>query len=272
MTVTSSLQDSVKTVGGKEASVSRKYIEQVSSDPSKSSNLCKVCGEPGLRVLQVTVLSHINSQHWNLISDGFRFSSTPTCPVIYFNNGTGVYFLKDEVKTRFGPKENEDPRPICYCLGVMEEHVRYEALKKGCCDSLEDIVEYTKAGTGRWCLTTNPSGKCCREYLPKIVEKYLSMKESRQARPKLQAVKEKLEQIQQPSKHIVLKVGGMTCESCATHVRSVIEKMGGKNIKVSMQEGSAELLAPADIQPDEIAKSIEEFGYKTEVTKVERTT
>lgn len=85
----------------------------------------------------------------------------------------------------FGPKEKEGLRPICYYLGVLEEHIRYEVLKKGCCDSLEDIVEFTKAGTGKWWLTTNPSGKCCRDYLPGVVGRYLSMKVACQARQKL---------------------------------------------------------------------------------------
>lgn len=264
------IEEIVRTVGGKELRPSEKFVEKVSSDPNQTDVLCKICGEPGLRVLQVTVSTHIKPEHWSLLSDGFRFSGTSTCPVIYFNNNTNVYFLKDDVKTRFGLKEKEDPRPVCYCLGVLEENIRYEVLKKGCCDSLEDIVEYTKAGTGKWCLTTNPSGKCCRDYLPAIVEKYLSMKGSRQARPKLQTVKEKLEEAPQPGKRIALKVDGMTCESCATHIYSVIEKMGGTNVKVSLKDGSAELLASADVQPDEVAKAIEESGYRAQVTKIER--
>jgi len=264
------MQQVVRTVGGREMAVSEKFTERVSTDPDQASVLCKICGEPGLRVLQVTVSTHIKAQHWNLLSDGFRFSSSPACPVIYFNNNSDVYFLKDDVKTRFGLKEKDDPRPICYCLGVLEEHIRYEALKKSCCDSLEDIVEYTKAGTGKWCLTTNPSGKCCRDYLPGVVEKYLAMKGARQARPKLQAVKERLDQSEKTSKRVSMKVEGMTCESCAIHVNSVIEKMGGKDVKVSLKDGSAELSASADVQPDEIAKAIEESGYRAQVTKVER--
>jgi len=268
--MSTSAEHAFRTVTGKGLKVSDDYTSAALSSPDRAASLCKACGNPGLRVLQVTVQTHVRAEHWNLLSDGFRFCSTPGCDVIYFNNNTNTYFNRGEVKTRFGLKEKEDPRPICYCLGVLEEHIRYEALKKGCCDSLEDIVQYTKAGTGKWCLTTNPSGKCCRDYLPAIVEKYLSMKEARKAVPKLQAVKEKLNQVEGPVKRVSLKVGGMSCESCAIHVRSIIEKMGGKEVNVSLRDGSAELAASADVQPDEVAKAIEESGYKAIVTKIER--
>lgn len=261
--------EDTKSVTGKEIQISAKYKDVFSSSPAEAANYCKVCGEKGVRVLQVTVATHIDSRYWGLLSDGFRFSFTRECPVIYFNNSTGTYFLKDEVKTRFGLKEKEDPRPVCYCLAINEEHIRHEILKKGCCDSLKDIVDYTKAGTGKWCLTTNPSGKCCREYLPEIVEKYLGMKEARGIRNQLQQIKENVEE--RPSKRVLMKVDNMTCESCATGVSSIIEKSGGKDVKVSLKDGIAEFSAKADLQPDEVAKSVEESGYGAKVIKVERT-
>jgi len=259
---------SIKSVTGKEVPISSKYEEASSSNPDLATNYCKVCGEKGRRVLQVTAATHIDSKYWNLLADGFRFSYTKDCPVIYFNNNTGTYFLKDEVKTRFGLKESEDPRPICYCLAINEEHIRYEILKKSCCDSLEDIVEYTKAGTGKWCLTTNPSGKCCKEYLPEIVDKYLGMNEAKVVHKDLQKVKEDM--TEEIVKKVVMKVDGMTCEGCSSGVCSIIENAGGKDVKVSFKDGTAELSAKADLQPDEITKAIEDGGYGAKVLKVER--
>lgn len=260
----------VKTVGGKEFKVSEEYFASSSKSQDSAYSACKVCGNIGLRVLQVTVLTHTKAEHWNLLSDGFRFCNNYSCPVIYFNNRTSVYFAKDEVKTRFGMKERDDPRPICYCLGVMEEHIRYEALKKGCCDSLEDIVEYTKAGTGKWCLTTNPSGKCCRDYLPIVVERYLSMKETRKVWEKLQQVKERLEAKKEGSKEVTIKVGNMTCDSCVTHVRTLIERMGGRDVNVSLEEGLASFIAPLELQTDEVTKAIEESGYTAVLLSTKR--
>jgi len=83
-------------------------------------------------------------------------------------------------------------------------------------------------------------------------------------------VKERLDQSEMTSKRVSMKVEGVTCESCAIHVNSVIEKIGEKDVKVSPKDGSAEPSASADVQPDEIAKAIEESGYRAQVTKVER--
>lgn len=43
--------------------------------------------------------------------------------------------------------------------------------------------------------------------------------------------------------------------------------MGGKDVEVSLNEGSAELSASADIQSDEIPKAVEESGYRTRSQK-----
>jgi len=126
-----------------------------------------------------------------------------------------LYFSKFDVKTRFGPKESDPPRPICYCLQVTEEQIENEILFKGCCYSLEDIEAYTRAGTGKWCLTTNPSGKCCREYLPSIIEKYL---EKSRGGPAEKALNKVALLVEEPYQSVELGVDGMTCESCVTAV------------------------------------------------------
>lgn len=254
------------SVSGREIEVSPKYAERESKGDPEIQAYCKACGEKGLTVLPVTVASHVGAQYWNLLADGFRFSHTANCPLTYFNNYTGTYFLKDETKTRFGPKESESPRPICYCLGVTEEDIRYEVLKKGCCDSLQDIEQYTKAGTGKWCLTTNPSGKCCRDYLPAIVDKYLAMKVRRNVRSDLLDVKKQLQQPTLMERRVEMKVGRMTCQSCANGVKSILENMGGKDVKVFYPEGRAELMVPANTVPEEFARAVEQSGYMARVT------
>ncbi len=256
----------LRSVSGKEIDVSPKYAERESEGDPEIQAYCKACGEKGLTVLPVTVASHVSAQHWNLLADGFRFSQAANCPVIYFNNYTGTYFLKDEAKTRFGPKESGSPRPICYCLGVTEEDIRYEVLKKGCCDSLLDIEQYTKAGTGKWCLTTNPSGKCCRDYLPAIVDKYLGMKVRRNVKKDLLDVKKHLEQPNVMLRKVEMIVGKMTCQSCASGVKSILENMGGENVSVRYPEGHADLMAPAGIMPEELARAVEQSGYTARVT------
>src|SRR5256885_9940077 len=49
-------------------------------------------------------------------------SRNPTCPVVYYGEHHRVD--KGNVPVRVGLKENEDPVPLCYCLGPgrSEEH------------------------------------------------------------------------------------------------------------------------------------------------------
>lgn len=262
-------QNIMKSVRGKVLPVSDEYLKLAEKDFKAKMEICPLCSNVGKRVLQVTVSTHIYPEDWKLLMDGFRFCSNPTCAMMYYNNATGTYFLKSEVKTRFGLKEETGPRPICYCLSILEEDIQYEILKKNCCDSLQDIEEFTRAGTGKWCLTTNPSGKCCRDYLPNVVEKFLKMKEAAGVKPILRMVKENLEETL-PGKQVLLAVRGMTCESCVIHVRSVIEKMGGTKVNVSLKEAIATFLLPTTSKPDEVAMALTESGYESEVVEQAR--
>jgi copper chaperone CopZ len=254
---------SVRSVGGREFRVSETY------DPLDKSarQTCKVCGNVGRRVMQVTMATHLAAEHWNLINEGYFFCFTPTCPIIYYNNTKDIYFSKFDVKTRFGPKESEPPRPICYCLQVTEEQIENEILLKGCCYSLEDIEAYTRAGTGKWCLTTNPSGKCCREYLPVTIGKYL---EKARGGPAEKALNKVALLVEEPYQSVELYVDGMTCESCVVAVRTTIEQLGGKNVVVSLAEGKAKAVIPIALKPEQLAQQLSEMGYDTHVRSVKR--
>lgn len=260
----------IRSVSGREIEISPHYLEASTKDPAGADKYCKVCGRQGLRVLEVTIRTHVVAEYWKLLDGGFRFSSTPECSIFYYNNHNNIYFLKDEVKTRFGLKEAEDPKPLCYCIGVLEEDIRREIIEKGCCDSLKDIVNFTKAGTGRWCLTTNPSGKCCREYLGDVVDKYLRMKGLGPAEKELESIKGELEKSETPVMQLVLKVDGMTCESCSAAVASALEKAGGLEVRVSFEEGFAEVGVRSGSQPADLVSAIEEIGYGAKILKEER--
>lgn len=230
---------------------------------------CPLCGDRGLRVLKVTVATHVPEKFWSHLSEGFYFCSNPACGMFYFNNVSKTYFLKDEVKTRFGLKEREPPRPICYCLQVTEETIEREIIEKGCCDSLEDIVAFTRAGTGKWCLTTNPSGKCCREYLERVVEKYLQIARGTAAEGSVRSV---AEQLRVPTVTVELGVEGMTCEGCEQAVRSAIESLGGSAVSVSYREGRAVARIPVDVTLDELLAALDSMGYRARAEKVTRET
>lgn len=259
----------VVSVSGEELDVATKYIEAVKADPALEEKLCRVCGGEGVRVLPVTMATHLDAKYWSLLGDSFRFCFTPDCPIIYFNNKKGVYFTKREVKTRFGLKEKDAPRPICYCLQVTEEQIAEEILEKRCCYSLQDIVHYTKAGTGKWCLTTNPSGKCCREYLTRVVDKYLERVGRKPIRRDLEAVKETLE-AEGPLRELVLEVRGMTCESCAVSVKAMLEKIGGRDVDVSLQKSQAVVKVPLSLPTEEVVAAIEDLGYSASLKEAKR--
>ncbi|MFQ5762720.1 MAG: cation transporter [Candidatus Bathyarchaeia archaeon] len=260
----------IRTVGGEEFPLSPLFLQAAEKDPEAEQKYCKVCGQPGHRVLKVTVATHVAAEYWHLLTEGFRFSPTPDCPIMYYNNQADVYFSKSDVKTRFGPKENNPPKPLCYCLNVLEEQIENEILEKQCCDSLEDIEAYTKAGTGKWCLTTNPSGRCCREYLQPIIHRYLTLRKAKPTVPKVEALKQRLQEATQPSRRIQLRIGGMSCSGCEATVKAVLEKAGALDVKVSFPEGAATLATPPTIQPDELVKAVEDSGYSASILQVKR--
>jgi copper chaperone CopZ len=148
-----------------------------------------------------------------------------------------------------------------------------EIYLKGCCDTLEDIVAYTKAGSGRWCPITNPSGRCCREYLEPLVKDILEVL-PHEAKMQGQRVIGSInaEPVVEPMRLVELKVYGMTCEGCAASVTNVLENLGGKRVRVSLKEGKAEALFTLSVTYDDIIKAIEESGYSAEILKETRIT
>lgn len=258
-----------QSVSGLQLGESAEYAERSVGDPKSAEKLCRVCGKEANRVLSVTVATHVDARFWPLLADGYRFCATEDCPVLYFDNRKQIYFTRIDVKTRYGPKETADPRPVCYCLNILAEQIRIEIEDKKCCYSLQDIVAYTKAGTGKWCLTTNSSGKCCREYLPKIVDAYLQKAGIEPLANQLRSLRQDLEE-EGPIQRIVLAVRGMTCESCASSVKATLENMGAKEVKVSFKDGQAELIAPTKTRADEISKAVDETGYNASVLETER--
>lgn len=106
---------------------------------------------------------------------GFRFSDTRDCPVVYYNNPSGIYVTKDETVKRVGQKETGGSRTMCYCLNVPEERILREIVEEGCCTSMEDVREYTRANTGKACQVTNPKGACCEEEILGVIQKGLAL-------------------------------------------------------------------------------------------------
>lgn len=64
-------------------------------------------------------------------------------------------------------------------------------------------------------------------------------------------------------KHLVLKIGGMTCMNCVKAIENVLADMDGvSGIEVDLSSGRLELDYQVGITgPEEIAESIEDGGY-----------
>lgn len=233
--------------------------------PTEPSKACPVCGRRGRRVIALTVTAHLRPEFWDLLGEGFWFCWTRECPIFYYDNARGVYVSKDprEVRSRFGLKEQEAPRPICYCLGVGCERIFEEVEVKGCCDTLEDVERYTRAGTGKWCVTTNPAGVCCRAYLKEVVSECL-VHVSGTARGPVEEVASRLIDVETPRETVELKVGGMDCEACGVAVAGLLEHSGGRNVRVSFSGGRAhlELVKGADL--GRILEDLSDAGYPSE--------
>ena len=113
--------------------------------------LCPVTETKGLKVTEVTLRNHVHEKYWDIISVGnYYFCGAHDCPVVYFNNVEEMYFTTSDVKTRVSHKNGPEPRPICYCLNVLEHKILDEILIKKCCTSLEDVKKYTGARTGKF--------------------------------------------------------------------------------------------------------------------------
>ena len=211
----------------------------------------------------LTVTAHLRSEFWSQLGEGFWFCWTPSCPVLYYDNGRAVYISKDsrEVRSRFGLKEEGSPRPVCYCLGVTMDRILDEVVHKGCCDSLEDVERYTRAGTGKWCLTTNPSGVCCRVYLKDVVAEALGAARTK-ARPTVTEVARLLEkEAREPTVSSTLQIEGMDCESCTLAVSAVLEHAGARNVAVSFREGLARFERPRSKPERGFVEALDDAGY-----------
>lgn len=218
-----------------------------------SEDTCRNCGTKGFKVLPLTLGVHLGVDHWDKIDENFYFCPSPECEVVYFNNISGVYFKKSEIKTRVGIKEREEPKPLCYCNRVTEQMIK-EAAERGY--SAEEIIDSTGAGRGKWCIVTNPSGRCCEWYLKDIISRYAEGGKTSKKRKKF--------------KELELEIKGMTCEGCAGVVRAVLENSGAEKVKISLENGKAEMLIPSEERVEKFVRAVREAGYSAVVRKVEQ--
>lgn len=236
--------------------------------PSEPAKACPVCGRKGRRVIALTLTAHLRPEFWGIAGDGFWFCWTRECPIFYYDNARAIYVSKDprEVRSRFGLKETQAPRPICYCLGVGCERIFEEVEVKGCCDTLADVERYTRAGTGKWCVATNPAGVCCRAYLKDVVAE-CRVHASKAAQSPMEAVDIRLREDEGEGTMVELKVSGMDCEACGVAVTGLLEHAGGRDVRVSVPDGKAQLDLPRGFNLSKVLEELSDAGYPSEATE-----
>ncbi len=64
---------------------------------------------------------------------------------------------------------------------------------------------------------------------------------------------------------IEVKIGGMSCENCARHVREALAKLEGvQKVSINIEGGQALVEASGALDEAEIRQAIEEEGYEVQ--------
>jgi len=68
-----------------------------------------------------------------------------------------------------------------------------------------------------------------------------------------------------PPRHVLLKISGMTCASCAARIESVVNKLPGVEISVNLASETARAVLQPDVNLDDVLAAISKTGYGAEV-------
>ena len=121
---------------------------------------CQICGELGRIVAKQTVVHQVISEKLSSVGDAeYRFCGTADCDVVYYSVDGNV-FTTDDVRELVTTKTKGDNRPLCYCFGFTEGHVRREIVLKGETTIPAQVTQLIKEKLCA-CETRNPSGSCC---------------------------------------------------------------------------------------------------------------
>ncbi len=70
---------------------------------------------------------------------------------------------------------------------------------------------------------------------------------------------------------IALRIDGMTCDSCAAHVREALERVPGvRSAAVSYPKARAEIAADAGVSSEALAATVATLGYRASMSKPAR--
>ena len=126
-----------------------------------SNDECPACGNRGRKVKGVTLESLVQSERRaDITDDQYYVCTTTPCDTVYFGPANGQPFLKSDLTVRFGLKETDPPRHVCYCFDHTVGEIEDEIRRTG----RSTVVERIKAdmnAQGCRCEYVNPLGACC---------------------------------------------------------------------------------------------------------------
>lgn len=132
---------------------------------------CASCAGVSRFVKKQTMLLMLKPELFDEIGDvQYYFCASPDCEIVYFPESEGICFYKNDLRVRVGVKEEQDPKPLCYCFGFDESDFRDEIKATGQPTISARIVKMVKAGMCA-CDTRNPSGACCLGDITKTVKR-----------------------------------------------------------------------------------------------------
>lgn len=131
---------------------------------------CPQCGIAGRTVTRQTVLHHVRADQLTRVGDeAYRFCPQPDCEVVYYGEN-GAIFTVNDLRDLVSEKTRGDERPLCYCFGFTEGHVREEIARTGSSSLALQISRFIKAGLCA-CEARNPSGACCLGQIHQTVKR-----------------------------------------------------------------------------------------------------
>lgn len=142
------------------------------SPPAAPTNrpLCSRCETPGKPVARITLGALLKPEARLRIPPGdkFGFCASPACEVVYFDPG-GMVFTKPDLSVRVGIKEQEEPKPLCYCFGFTEAAI-IEDVKRNGRPTIPDMIKAQVKVGNCYCEVTNPQGSCCLGNISRVIQ------------------------------------------------------------------------------------------------------
>lgn len=144
------------------------------SSPSSNTSVatCPVCQQAGQAVPEITVRSLVRpSCQEQVQAQQWWACLNHDCPAVYFTQASSPVFYQADLTVPVWWKDDGDEVPLCYCKNVTRRKIR-EAIHQAGKKSMKEVLAYTGA-FGNQCLTKNPLGRCCHNYLLAYIQKEL---------------------------------------------------------------------------------------------------